>query len=203
MGLRKILMLPVVVSISAVFAFGSFAQQEDSQVNDKVRELQEQYRRLLKDEYNPSTIEPKTNGKPSFGTESGWMKSSKKKGKKSAKRKSGKKKSGTRKASKKARWPKNTPRTGRENPPRPLQKKPGRIRHPRRRARTISTPRAGRENPPRPLQKKPGKRRLQIRLRPERDQSPKKVPSLQKRKQKRRASLRGLRRKMDLRRRVP
>ena len=73
MRLRKILMLPVVVSISAIFAFGCIAQQEDSQVNDKVRDLQEQYRRLLKDEYNPSTIEPKTNGKPSFGSESSWM----------------------------------------------------------------------------------------------------------------------------------
>ena len=82
MRLRKILMLPAVVSISAFFAFGCFAQQEDSQVNDKVRELQEQYHRLLKDEYNPSTIEPKVNGKPSFGAGSSGLKSSKKKGKK-------------------------------------------------------------------------------------------------------------------------
>ncbi|MGA7643902.1 MAG: hypothetical protein WBW56_17020, partial [Syntrophobacteraceae bacterium] len=74
MRLRKILMLPAVVLISAVFAFGCFAQQDDSQVNDKVRELQEQYRRLLKDEYNPSTIEPKVNGKPSFGAESRGLK---------------------------------------------------------------------------------------------------------------------------------
>ncbi len=70
MRLRKLLMLPAVVSLSAIFAFGSVAQQEEGQVNDKVRELQEQYRRLLKDEYNPSTIEPKTNAKPSF-SESG------------------------------------------------------------------------------------------------------------------------------------
>ena len=47
-------------------------------VNEKVRELQEQYRRLLKDEYNPSAVEPKTNGKPSFSSEPGWMESSKK-----------------------------------------------------------------------------------------------------------------------------
>lgn len=96
MRLRKILMLPAVLSISAVFAFGCLAQKEDDQVNDKVRELQEQYRRLLKDEYNPSTIQPKTNGAPSFSSKSGWMNSSKKKGKGSAKRKSGKKKSGSR-----------------------------------------------------------------------------------------------------------
>ena len=101
MRLRKILMLPAVVSISAVLAFGCFAQEEDSQVNDKVRELQEQYRRLLKDEYNPSTIEPKTDGKPSFDSGSSWMKSSKKKGKKSSRRKSAKKKSGKYKTSKK------------------------------------------------------------------------------------------------------
>jgi hypothetical protein len=82
MRLRKILMLPAVVSISAIFAFGSIAQQEDSQVNDKVRELQEQYHRLLKDEYNPSTIQPKTDGKPSFSSNEGWMKSSKAKSKK-------------------------------------------------------------------------------------------------------------------------
>ena len=92
MRLRKILMLPAVVSLSTIFAFGSVAQQEEGQVNDKVRELQEQYRRLLKDEYNPSTIEPKTNGKPSFGS-SGWLKSSKSaKGKKSKRRKYAKKK---------------------------------------------------------------------------------------------------------------
>jgi len=96
-------MLPAVVSLSAIFAFGSLAQQEEGQVNDKVRELQEQYRRLLKNEYNPSTIEPKTNGKPSF-SESGWMKSSKRaKGKKSKHGKYAKKKSGTRRASKKTR----------------------------------------------------------------------------------------------------
>ena len=103
MRLRKILMLPAVVSLSAIFAFGSVAQQEEGQVNDKVRELQEQYRRLLKNEYNPSTIEPKTNGKPSFG-EPGWMKSSKRaKGKKSKHGKYAKKRSGARSASKKAR----------------------------------------------------------------------------------------------------
>ncbi len=99
MRLRKLLMLPAVVSLSAIFAFGTVAQQEDGQVNDKVRELQEQYRRLLKDEYNPSTIEPKTNGKPSFGSDQGWMKSSKSgKGKKSKYGKSAKKKSRSRKA---------------------------------------------------------------------------------------------------------
>ena len=104
MRLRKILMLPAVVSLSAIFAFGSVAQQEDGQVNDKVRELQEQYRRLLKDEYNPSTIEPKTNGKPSFSSGSGWMKSSKtSKGRKSRHGKYAKKKSRTRTASKKGR----------------------------------------------------------------------------------------------------
>ena len=87
MRLRKLLMLPAVVSLTAIFAFGSVAQQEEGQVNDKVRELQEQYRRLLKDEYNPSTIEPKTNAKPSFSSP-GWMKSTKKaKGKKSKQRK--------------------------------------------------------------------------------------------------------------------
>ncbi|SPF49810.1 conserved exported hypothetical protein [Syntrophobacter sp. SbD1] len=82
MRLRKILLLPAVVSISAIFAFGCFAQQDDSQTNDKVRELQDQYRRLLKDEYNPSTIVPKTNGEPSFGAGTG-LKSSKEEGKKS------------------------------------------------------------------------------------------------------------------------
>ena len=92
MRLRKILMLPAVVSLLAIFAFGSVAPQEEGQVNDKVRELQDQYRRLLKNEYNPSTIEPKTNGKPSFGAP-GWMKSSKSaKGKKSKRRKYAKKK---------------------------------------------------------------------------------------------------------------
>ena len=69
---RKILMLARGRIHFGRFCIRCVAQQEDSQVNDKVRELQEQYRRLLKDEYNPSTIEPKTNGKPSFSSES-WL----------------------------------------------------------------------------------------------------------------------------------
>lgn len=83
MGIRKLLMLPAVLSLSAIFAFGAVAQQEEPQSSDKVRELQEQWHRIMKDEYNPSAIQPQTNGKPSFAG-STWMKSSKKsKGKKS------------------------------------------------------------------------------------------------------------------------
>jgi hypothetical protein len=78
MGIRKMLMLPAVLSFSAVFAFVTLAQQEDSQVNDKVRELQQQWNQLMKNEYNPSAIQPKTKNGPSFGSSSSWSRSSKK-----------------------------------------------------------------------------------------------------------------------------
>ena len=50
--------------------------QNPGQVNDKVRQLQEQYKDLLKHEYNPSNFHPKATGEPSFN-KPGWLNHSK------------------------------------------------------------------------------------------------------------------------------
>lgn len=47
-------------------------QSQGQQVNDRVRELQEQYKDLLKHEYNPSQFHPKATGEPSF-SKPGWL----------------------------------------------------------------------------------------------------------------------------------
>jgi hypothetical protein len=80
--LKKVIFLPACIIFSAVFAFTAVAQQNDPEINDKVRELQEQWQKIMKDEYNPSAIQPKTNGGPSFNSNKTWMGSSKKRAKK-------------------------------------------------------------------------------------------------------------------------
>ncbi len=120
MKIRKLLMLPVVFSISAVLSFGAMAQQEDQKVNEKVRELQDQWNRIMKDEYNPAAIQPKTNGSPSFGSDRTWMKSSQKSSKKKSKlrSKSAKKKHGKSVASsRKSKSGKKVAKAGRTSAP--------------------------------------------------------------------------------------
>ena len=148
MRLRKILMLPAVVSLSAIFAFGSVAQQEEGQVNDKVRELQEQYRRLLKNEYNPSTIEPKTNGKPSFSGP-GWMKSSKRSKAKNQNTENTRRKGREPVAHPKRRVPaKSLPGAGRASSPGTLQEKHSVKRTASAKTSAAKGPKSSRASPP-------------------------------------------------------
>ncbi|MGC8492201.1 MAG: hypothetical protein ACP5SH_10730 [Syntrophobacteraceae bacterium] len=100
MRFRTMLMLTAAVSIAAILGLGCpveslYAQsqtqaqtpaqsqgqpqvqapaqgQSQGQVNDRVRELQEQYKNLLKHEYNPSQYHPAATEQPSF-SKPGWL----------------------------------------------------------------------------------------------------------------------------------
>jgi hypothetical protein len=64
--MRKIVLVFLVVSFSAAFSISAGAQQEN--LNDKIFELQEQWKRIMLDEYNPSAVQPKAGGRSLFGS---------------------------------------------------------------------------------------------------------------------------------------
>ena len=74
--MRKMIIVSFIIGFSAVFAIAAGAQQEN--LNGKFLELQEQWERIMQDEYNPSTIQPKVTGRSSLTSVSAPAKHSKK-----------------------------------------------------------------------------------------------------------------------------
>jgi hypothetical protein len=74
--MRKIIIASIIVSLSVIFAITAGAQQEDQRLNDKFRELQDQWNHIMQGEYNPSTIQPKANAHLSLNSVSPMVKHS-------------------------------------------------------------------------------------------------------------------------------
>lgn len=66
----KITLISFIVVFSAVFAIAAGAQQENQGLNDKILELQEQWKGIMQGEYNPSTIQPKVRERSSLDSDS-------------------------------------------------------------------------------------------------------------------------------------
>ncbi len=77
MGIRKILVVSAAISFSAFsFSFEAMAQQERPRLDDSFRQLQEQWKQIMKNEYNPATIQPVVNHQTSF-SDRAWLDKSK------------------------------------------------------------------------------------------------------------------------------
>jgi hypothetical protein len=74
--MRKIIIASIIVSLSLIFAINAGAQQEDQRLNDKFRELQDQWNHIMQGEYNPSAIQPKVNAHLSLNSVSSVVKHS-------------------------------------------------------------------------------------------------------------------------------
>jgi hypothetical protein len=70
-GKRTLMFLASVVFAASVLFLptASARAQDQQQMGEPLRELQEQWRQIMKNEYNPSAITPNHSGKPTFGPE--------------------------------------------------------------------------------------------------------------------------------------